>query len=167
MDQGIHMLDLIRYFCVEFDEIKSFISNDYWNHDVEDNAYAIMRNKKGQHAIIQSSATQWQHKFRLEITLSEGYIVLSGLLTGSKSYGEETLVIGLRSQTETGNHREETVRYLSDPSWKDEIDEFADCVINDKKILEGNSSDSYETMKFVYRIYKADTVWANKYKIQS
>ncbi len=165
LDQGIHMLDLIRYFCGEFDEIKSFISNDYWKHDVEDNAYAIMRNKKGQHAIIQSSATQWQHKFRLEITLTEGSIVLSGILSGSKSYGEETLTIGVKAETSIGNHRQETIKYLEDPSWKDEIDEFAECVVHDRSIIEGTSEDAYQTMKLVYDIYNADSIWSEKYNI--
>ena len=45
LDQGIHMLDLIRLFAGEFDEIKSFVMNNFWNYDVEDNAYAILRNK--------------------------------------------------------------------------------------------------------------------------
>ena len=47
MDQGIHMVDLMRLFAGEFTEIHSFISNDFWKHDVEDNAYALMRTKKG------------------------------------------------------------------------------------------------------------------------
>ena len=38
LDQGIHMLDMIRYFVGDFEEVKSFVSNDYWGHDVEDNA---------------------------------------------------------------------------------------------------------------------------------
>ena len=35
LDQGIHMVDLMRLFCGEFNEIKSFISNDHWQFDVE------------------------------------------------------------------------------------------------------------------------------------
>ena len=64
---------MIRYFAGDFDEIKSFVSNDYWRHDVEDNAYAIMRNRDGV-AMIHSTATQWQHKFRLEITLRDALL---------------------------------------------------------------------------------------------
>ncbi|SVC71450.1 uncharacterized protein METZ01_LOCUS324304, partial [marine metagenome] len=93
LDQGVHMLDMFRYFCGDFQEVKSFVSNNYWGHDVEDNAYAIMRDKKGRVALIHSSATQWQHSFRLEITFKEGFLELSGLLSGSKSYGEEKLLI--------------------------------------------------------------------------
>ena len=72
LDQGIHMVDLMRLFCGEFEEIKSFISNDFWGHDVEDNAFAIMKDKKGRIAMLNSSAPQWQHKFNVEISLSNG-----------------------------------------------------------------------------------------------
>ena len=57
------MIDLMRLFCGDFIEVKSFISNDYWNHDVEDNAYALLKDKLGRIAMINSSTTQWQHKF--------------------------------------------------------------------------------------------------------
>ena len=98
LDQGIHMLDLMRLFCGEFKEIKSFISNDFWNHDVEDNAYALLKDEKGRIAMLNSSATQWQHKFNLEISLSKGHIELHGILSGSKSYGEERITIGKKSK---------------------------------------------------------------------
>ena len=68
LDQGIHMVDLIRYFTGDFEEVHSFISNNYWEYDVEDNAYAIMRSADGKVAMLQSSATQWRHDFRLHIT---------------------------------------------------------------------------------------------------
>ena len=93
LDQGIHVLDMIRFFCGDFDEIKSFVSNDYWKHDVEDNAYALMRSSTGCVAMVHSTATQWQHKFRLEISLEEITLELTGILSGSKSYGSESLTV--------------------------------------------------------------------------
>ena len=45
LDQGIHMLDLMRLFAGEFIFVKSFVSNSHWKFDVEDNAYAIMKTK--------------------------------------------------------------------------------------------------------------------------
>ena len=33
LDQGIHMLDLFRYFCGDFNEYHSFIQNNYWHFD--------------------------------------------------------------------------------------------------------------------------------------
>ena len=71
---------MITKFGEKFDEFKSFISNSYWGYDVEDNAFAIMKNrKKNIIASIHSTATQWEHKFSLEITLEKALIVLSGI----------------------------------------------------------------------------------------
>jgi predicted dehydrogenase len=159
LDQGIHMLDLMRLFCGDFQEIKSFISNKYWNHDVEDNAYAMMQDSVGRVAMLHSSATQWQHRFSLDIALTEGYLELHGLLTGSKSYGEETLVIGKRNESDKGTSKKEIVKYLEDNSWKDEIDEFADAIINNRQITHGTSGDALATMKLVFKVYCADLQW--------
>jgi predicted dehydrogenase len=168
LDQGIHMVDLMRLFSGEFTEVKSFVSNDYWKHDVEDNAYAIMKDAKGRVAIFNSTATQWQHKFNLEISLTNGYIELHGILSGSKSYGEERIVIGMRNEeSNDGQMESKTIKFLQDNSWKDEIFEFAEAVINDKNIESGTSEDALQTMKLVYSIYYNDTEWRDKYNINN
>ncbi|OPY03260.1 MAG: putative oxidoreductase YcjS [Syntrophorhabdus sp. PtaB.Bin047] len=166
LDQGIHMVDLMRLYCGDFVEIKSFVVNDYWKHDVEDNAYALMRNKKGQVAILHSSATQWQHRFVLEITLADGYLELRGILSGSKSYGEEQLIVGRRDESDVGTLRSETIKYLDDNSWRDEINEFADSVIHGKPIQSGTSDDALATMRLVYQIYNADPQWKAAFNIE-
>ena len=166
LDQGIHMVDLMRLFCGEFIDVKSYISSDYWKHDVEDNAYALLKDKFGRIAMLNSSATQWQHKFSLDISLTEGYIELSGILSGSKSYGEEKIVIGKRDESsDNGQMGSNTIKFLQDNSWKDEIFEFADAIINDNKIESGSSLDALETMKLVFNIYYSDIEWRKKYKI--
>lgn len=167
LDQGIHMVDLMRLFCGEFKEVKSYVSNNYWKHDVEDNAYALMRDAKGRIAILHSSATQWQHRFSLEIALTKGYLELQGFLSGSKSYGEEKLIIGKRDEADTGAAKEKIVTYLEDNSWRDEINEFADAIINKKRIQSGSSSDALATMKLVYRIYFADPEWRRRFHIKN
>jgi predicted dehydrogenase len=167
LDQGIHMLDMIRYFAGDFDEIKSFVSNDYWRHDVEDNAYAIMRNRDGCVAMIHSTATQWQHKFRLEITLRDALLELTGILSGSKSYGEEKLKIVPRNNgSDVGSFHEITNLYLEDNSWRDEINEFADIIIQNKCVDNGNSSDALKVMEMVYGIYCADKSWQEAFNVQ-
>lgn len=168
LDQGIHMVDLMRLFCGEFSDVKSFVSNKYWNLDVEDNAYALMKNDQGNVAILHSCATQWQHRFVLDIALTEGYLELCGILTGSKSYGEEKLIIGRRcNDLDTGTDREEVITYLEDNSWADEIDEFANAITNGEKIKFGNSADVLATMKLVYRIYYADPEWRKTFNIEN
>tara|TARA_B110000977_G_scaffold151723_1_gene192589 strand:- start:426 stop:1457 length:1032 start_codon:yes stop_codon:yes gene_type:complete len=167
LDQGIHMLDLIRLFCGEFKDVKSFISNDYWKHDVEDNAFALLRDNFGRIAMLNSSATQWQHKFSLDISLTEGYIELSGILSGSKSYGEEKIVFGKREEDSNNGQMElTTIKFLEDNSWRDEIFEFIDCIILDKRIESGNSKDALETMKLVFKIYFEDKEWRTRHNIK-
>ncbi len=165
LDQGIHMVDLMRLFCGKFEKVKSFVSNDYWKHDVEDNVFAIMQDTKGRVAMLHSSATQWQHRFALHVTLSDGSLELRGILTGSKSYGEEKLAIVRRVDSSVGTLNEEVVSYLDDNSWGDEVNEFAEAIISGSKIKFGGSEDALETMKLVYRIYYADPKWRKKYSI--
>lgn len=167
LDQGIHMVDLMRLFCGEFTEVKSYISNSYWNHDVEDNAYALMRDSLGRIAMLHSSATQWQHRFQLEIILTKGFIQLDGILSGSKSYGQEKLILGRRDEADVGTLREEVVNYLEDNSWRDEVNEFADAISNGTRIEIGNSSDALATMQLVYKIYCSDNEWRNAYNIKN
>ncbi|MEQ9325777.1 MAG: Gfo/Idh/MocA family oxidoreductase [Rhodospirillales bacterium] len=167
LDQGIHMVDLVRLFAGEFEEIHAFITNEHWHHDVEDNAFAMLRNSAGIVAQIHSSATEWRHRFRLEITLEEGSIALSGLLTGSKSYGAETLTIARKADDDLGDPREVTTRYNTDPSWADEIAEFADAVRDDIPIQSGSALEALKTMHLVYRIYEADPVWSAQWGLDA
>ena len=165
LDQGIHMLDLMRYLSGEnFSEVFSFIDNAFWNFDVEDNAYVLMKSPEGVVAQFHSSATQWRHVFNLEITLQKGSLVLGGLLTGSKSYGDETLrIITSDPEKDKGVPRESTSKYNEDVSWDNEIKYFSNCLIRDLKIERGSIEDAIETMKLIEKIYKADPAWKKKY----
>ena len=165
LDQGIHMLDLMRYLSGEdFSEIFSFIDNAFWNFDVEDNAYVLMKSKKGVVAQLHSSATQWRHLFNLEITMEKGSLVLGGLLTGSKSYGDETLtIITADPENDKGAPRESISKYNEDVSWDNEIKYFAKALQEKSPIIRGSINDAIETMKLIEKIYKADPIWQEKY----
>jgi predicted dehydrogenase len=166
LDQGIHMVDLFRYFAGEFDEFHSFISNDFWNHDVEDNAYALMKSNSGIVAFLNSTATEWRHRFRLEICLEKGSINLTGILSGSKSYGAETITIAYRNgNDDTGDPKEMSIRYNEDNSWRDEINLFAKVIVENLKVENGSSWDALQTMRMVYKIYCADSKWKEKYNL--
>ena len=167
LDQGIHMVDLLRLFAGEFSEIHSFVSNGHWKHDVEDNAYALMQTADGIVAILHSSATQWRHRFSLEITLEKGAINLSGILSESKSYGDETMTVAWAAEEEQGNPREETSSYTDDPSWVDEIDEFALAILKDEPVKNGSAEDALKTMDLVYKIYCADPNWRDQWNLDS
>jgi predicted dehydrogenase len=165
LDQGIHMLDLIRYLSGEnFTKVFSFIDNAFWNYDVEDNAYVLMKSPSGLVAQLHSSATQWRHVFNLEITLEKGSLILGGLLTGSKSYGDETLtVITSDPSKDNGTPKESTSKYNEDVSLDNEINYFANSLAINNSIERGSIKDALETMKLIEIIYKADPIWKEKY----
>ena len=165
LDQGIHMLDLIRYLSGEnFTQVFSFIDNAFWNFDVEDNAYVLMKSPNGVVAQLHSSATQWRHVFNLEITLEKGSLILGGLLTGSKSYGDEILtVISSDPSTDKGTPKESTTKYNKDVSWDNEIKYFANSLKNNTSIERGSIDDAIETMKLIETIYRADPIWKDKF----
>lgn len=168
LDQGIHMVDMMRLFAQDdFTEISSSISNSYWGHDVEDNAYALMRTAHGVVAMLHSSATSWRHRFHLDITLSRGAIVLSGILSSTKSYGAETITVVSAGEDDGGDPCEHMTRYNEDVSWREEISEFADAVLNDKPIVYGSSLEALKTMELVFKIYGADEEWSRRYQIQT
>jgi len=164
IDQGIHMLDLFRYFCGEFDEVKSFIGRSYWPVEVEDNVFALLRNSEtGQTAMIHSSATQWQHKFLLEIYMERGYLEIDGILSSTRTYGRETLKIARCVYDENGyplpNPQEIMTYYNNDNSWNTEINDFVECIKENKPVTNGNIEDAIKIMELVQRIYNDDERW--------
>jgi len=165
LDQGIHMVDMMRLFAGEFSTVYSIISNDYWQHDVEDNAYALMKTESGIVAMLQSSATQWRHRFHLVITLAKGQLILEGILSGSKSYGAEMLTIVYAGKDDNGDPFERTNRYNDDPSWELEIEEFANAIVSGEEITNGSSFDALMTVKLVYQIYCADSDWKSRFNL--
>lgn len=169
LDQGIHMLDLIRYFAGDFNEVRSFVSNGFWGHDVEDNAWALMRNSdSGCVAMIHSTATQWRHRFRLELSLEGAFVELSGILSGSKSYGEEKLIVVEKEEDSiNGSFQESTSLFLSDNSWQEEIDEFAEAILRGTPIAGGTSDDALAVMQLVQKIYQSDPAWTSLFPVDS
>ena len=167
LDQGIHMVDLMRLFGGEFSKVYSFVTNNYWKYDVEDNAYALMQTPEGVIAMLNSSATQWRHRFNLDMNLERGSLILGGIITGTKSYGAETLtIIHADPDHDGGDPKEQTIRYNKDSSWEEEVDLFSEFIIKDKPVNKGNSNEALKTMKLIFKIYHSDEKWREKFDIK-
>ncbi|MCF8262626.1 MAG: Gfo/Idh/MocA family oxidoreductase [Melioribacteraceae bacterium] len=166
LDQGIHMLDLLILFFGGFSEVKSFVDTTYWDIPLEDNAFAILKNSSDQYAVFHSSSTQWKHIFRLELFFSEGYMILNGLDTGSKSYGRESLIIGKRQFEDEvellGNPSEEQIFFDDDRSWYFEMNDFSNAIINDKPIIKGSVDSAVDVMQLIDKIYSSDNSWVKR-----
>ena len=167
LDQGIHMLDLMCYFSdSSFNVLNSKLTNSFWDIEVEDNAFITMENDKKVVATMHSSATQWKHKFLLEMEFEDGYINLDGILSNSRSYAPETLVTAKREFEDVtyamGKPKEETVWFENDDSWKLELDDFVDAIINKKEVENGTIKDAYRALELVERIYENSGFYSDK-----
>lgn len=160
IDQGIHMLDLMMYFSKsKFEKINSLLTTAFWDIEAEDNAFVIMQNTNKVTAMLHSSATQWRHKFLLEMCFEEGYISLDGILSSTRSYTPEKLVVGRREFEDItyamGKPKENITWFENDNSWSHEIEEFFDAVSGKKNIQNGTSKDAYNVLKLVEDIYSS------------
>jgi predicted dehydrogenase len=166
LDQGVHVLDLFRWFLGEFDEVYGSTRTFYWNTEVEDNAFAMLRTRRGQIAIMHTSWTQWKNQFLFEVFGERGYLKVEGL---GGSYGLEKLVIGRRKRTsangefKTGNKRqylfgppdEEVVEFPGpDISWVREWEEFISAIKENREPL-GSGYDGLMANKLVGAIYRS------------
>jgi 1,5-anhydro-D-fructose reductase (1,5-anhydro-D-mannitol-forming) len=157
LDQGIHMLDLFLHLGGNFDRVKAELSNSFWKLEVEDNAFVILHDTlTGMDASLHSTMTQWRHLFSLEVFLEKGYMVLNGLLTSSRAYGEEILTLAKNRSTGPAVTWADEVKieYTDDNSWRYEIKHFIDAVENDTEIKIGNSDDALKLMRIIDKIYE-------------
>lgn len=164
IDQGIHMLDLFQMFAGRFTNVQSFVQRKFWTGvPVEDNAFALMKNANGIVASLHSSATQWQHTFRLELYMSNGFISVEGILSASGSYGAEVLTIALNRLDATGNPipnpEQQELRFTEDRSWDKEIADFHASVVAGAPLACGTSQQALDVMELVEAIYAADPEW--------
>jgi len=151
LDQGVHVVDLFRWFAGDFNEAYGYISTYFWDIEVEDNAFAMFRRKNGVIASMHTSWTQWKNLFSFELFGSDGYLIIEGL---GGSYGTETLKIG-RRKPESGPPDEEIVEFPApDISWQEEWKEFVSAIEEDREPL-GNGYDGYEANRMIEAIYKS------------
>ncbi|MBM7775516.1 putative dehydrogenase/phosphoheptose isomerase [Actinokineospora baliensis] len=157
LDQGIHLLDLISRFCGDFSEVQAMVGAPHWSAGADDNVFALLRTDDGVVASLHSSATQWQHTFRLELAFSEGSLVLDGLVTGSRSYraadgSAETLTVRRNGSTGAEVSRYE---YDRDDSWERELAAFAAVLRGGAEQDLCDTDDALAVMRLVGRVYDA------------
>jgi predicted dehydrogenase len=152
LDQGVHVLDLIRWFMGEFKEVTGFITTRHWAiAPLEDNAFALLRTDQGQVASLHVSWTQWKNLFSFEIFGKEGYLLVDGL---GGSYGTEKLILGKRLLS-SEPFKQEIIEFTSgDNSWYYEWQDFV-MSIKDKKQPLASGNDGLQAIKLAYAIYES------------
>jgi predicted dehydrogenase len=151
MDQGMHVIDLCRWFLGDFDRIYGITTTSYWDIvPLEDNAFVLLHTEKDQIAQFHVSWTEWKNLFSFEIFGKDGYITVAGL---GGSYGTERATLGKRAALEP--FREETVEFRGeDKSWLAEWREFTSAIKDDREPL-GNGDDGLKALRVVRAIYES------------
>lgn len=160
LDQGIHMLDLFHMFIGPLTVVDAVLADSFWGCDVEDNAFVLLRSDRGVPAFLHSSATLWKHTFRVEIGCRDGYLVATGLLSQTGSYGREQLVVGKRQFEDEalalGNPREEIIYFDRDDSWEREVHEFLAAVKEGRPATHGKLEDARWAMEVIRDVYAVE-----------
>ncbi len=75
-DNGIHLIDLTRYFLGEVGAVKGFASNAVWGFKgCEDNGFALLRGPQGATASLHASWTEWRgYRFQIEVSGTLGFL---------------------------------------------------------------------------------------------
>lgn len=75
-DNGIHMIDLTRWFLGEVGDVAGRSSNAVWGFsECEDNGMAVLRSTAGKLASIHASWTEWRgYRFQIELYGNRGCI---------------------------------------------------------------------------------------------
>ena len=157
LDQGIHAVDLFRWFLGDFVEAFGMIAPYVWiregagSNQVEDNVFALFRTVEGQVASLHASWTQWKNIFCFEIAGDRGYLVVEGL---GGSYGVERLTVGKRNLA-GGAPSEETLTFEQpDDSWEAEWREFSAAIANGHEPL-ASGYDGWQAMRMVAAVYES------------
>jgi predicted dehydrogenase len=158
LDQGIHMLDLMCYFMGDLNIQHSSVDRLVWsNMPTEDSVFAVLKTNDGKIASLHSSAIQWKHKFDMDLIFVDGYVALNGLLTGTRSYGEERITYYRKElapkDEKLGNPLEHTLCFDRDNSWGYEMAEFYDAVCKGSPIVNGTIEDAKRVMALVEGVY--------------
>ena len=88
IDQGVHIIDLARWFLGDFADVQGFAHTYFWDMPVDDNAFLLLKTSKKQVAFLHASCTEWKNTFSFEIYGRNGKLHIDGL---GGSYGVERL----------------------------------------------------------------------------
>jgi predicted dehydrogenase len=153
LDQGVHLIDLARWFAGDFVETTGRLATYYWEMPVEDNAFVLLRTAGGQVAWLHASCTEWKNLFSFEIFGRDGKLQWDGL---GGSYGLERLTL-YRMRPEMGPPETTTWEYPGeDLSWRAEWRHFLDAVAG-KIEPWGSLEDTLAVLRLVERVYAQGT----------
>ena len=150
IDQGMHLIDLARWFLGDFAVVQGYTHTYFWDMPVEDNAFFLLRTPGNQVAFLHATWTEWKNLFSIEVYGRRGKLEVTGL---GGSYGTETLA-HYHMRPEMGPP--DTVRFeypRSDVSWELEFAEFLEDIRLGREPRPG-VADAQAALRIVEQVYE-------------
>jgi predicted dehydrogenase len=154
IDQGMHLVDLARWFLGDFAVVSGAMPRYFWESAVEDNAFFLLRTPHDQVAMLHASWTEWKNLFSFEIFGRTGKLEIGGL---GGSYGTERLS-HYAMTPELGPPPTTIYEYpMGDDSWDVEYAEFLEDIRLDRAPNPG-LEDASAALKIVEAVYAMERV---------
>jgi predicted dehydrogenase len=149
LDQGVHLIDLARWFAGDFTDVRGRLETFFWQMPVEDNAFLLLSTATGQVAWLHVSCTEWKNLFSFEIFGRAGKLQVDGL---GGSYGTERLTF-YRMLPAMGPPDTAVWEYPGgDGSWSAEYQHMVECVRAGQPLL-GGIEDALAVLEIVRQVY--------------
>lgn len=149
LDQGSHIIDLIRIFEKKLKVKYSNLKNYFWkSKNIEDNAFCVL-GSKNKLFTFHVSWTEWKNKFNFEIFGKKGKIEILGL---GRSYGKEIVNL-YKMKPNMKKPNKKSFIYLKDNSFNLDFENFVQSIIKNK-LPENSLENAIQTMKIIDKIYK-------------
>jgi predicted dehydrogenase len=149
VDQGVHLIDLSRWFLGDFCSVLGRSHTYFWNMPVEDNGFLLLETARGQTAFLHASWTEWKNLFSFEIAGRLGKLEISGL---GGSYGVERLA-WYKMSPEMGPPETFAWEYpMADDSWEAECAAFLEDIRLGRQPQPG-IADAQAALHIVEQVY--------------
>jgi predicted dehydrogenase len=143
LDNGVHLLDLSRWFMGEFVEAMGYVTTHLPAlGKCEDNGFGIYKTGDGRICQLQSSWTQWKGYLFLELFGEKGALLVN--------YDDATCTL-VRRGAEASVWQ---FAGVADRSWEREIEEIMAAARENREPL-ANGYDGWQAVKMAYAVYEA------------
>ena len=150
IDQGVHLIDLARWFLGDFSDVQGYAHTYYWNMPVDDNGFLLLKTPNKRIAHLHASCTEWKNTFSFELYGKNGKIDINGL---GGSYGVERISF-YKMSPQMGPPETFIWEYpMADDSWEYEFNQFIED-IERKRQPQANLKDAQAALKIVEEIYR-------------
>jgi predicted dehydrogenase len=149
IDQGVHLIDLARWFLGDFVEVSGFAHTYFWDMPVDDNGFMLLKTAAKQVAFLHVSCTEWKNTFSWELYGRDGKLQVDGL---GGSYGVERLS-WYKNLPDMGPPQTTIWEYpMADNSWETEMAEFIEDISSGREPAAG-LRDAIAALAVVAKIY--------------